>query len=397
MNTERQQISDCFDTNLAGFPIRRVAVSQIRDLLAATHATEHIERYGQAMRRGERFPPISVLALGHRYVIADGHKRFSAYRALGFNHEILVEVWTLRRLLCDLSRQASRSFARKKLLASMILGDTKESARLLGSTYRHWRRIAISLLTLVRPERARKLCLEDLPVVHKLRGGSRAIAELEVVDHRGQSALLKTFRHSSPLFRTICGAWMCRREAAAYNRIGPLQGVPRLLGRVGRDGLLLEFIAGHNCRDAGASSIGKEFFDELVELLKKVRARGVLHGDVKRNVLVGAGGRPVLVDFGASFVIRWWLWPLRSFILRSGAQYDRRSVVELKRLLAPGMLTRSDRDVLEQRLPLADLVSLGQRSVRGFSAWMIRRTEKVASLRSPVAEQESRRARSSGT
>lgn len=55
---------------------------------------------------------------------------------------------------------------------------------------------------------------------------------------------------------------MAGREARACARLGGVAGVPRLLARL--------------------------------------RTRGVLHGDVKRNALVTPAGGAAIVDFGAS-------------------------------------------------------------------------------------------------
>jgi hypothetical protein len=210
--------------------------------------------------------------------------------------------------------------------------------------------------------------------VRRLHPGAKARAALRLVRYGASVAVLKDYSGSRPLFRRTCAAYLARREAAAYRRLHGLPGVPRLLGRVGRDGLLLEYVPGWNCRDEGAGRLGSRFFEELREILRAVRSAGVLHMDVKRNVLVSDAGRPVLVDFGASYVIPGWLGPLRRFLVGLAAQYDEREVVKLKALIDPRQVTAEERAVLARALPLEGVVSLVEGLIQkvtfGMARWL---------------------------
>src|SRR5262245_49152445 len=97
----------CFDVARAAYPVRVLPPHRVVDLLPVSHAPERIAEYRLAMQRGERFPPIAVVRCGGRYLIADGHKRFSAYRQLT-DADIAVEVWTWRRWLRDQAGQLVR-------------------------------------------------------------------------------------------------------------------------------------------------------------------------------------------------------------------------------------------------------------------------------------------------
>ncbi len=135
---------EVFDRSLAEWPTRVLACADVVDLLPLSHAPERIDRYRQEMADGQRFPPISVIRMSGRYLVADGHKRLSAYRQLGHDH-IVVEVWPLRRWLRDQGRQV-RENARKNLrIAATSVSDPVEAWRLLLTTLRHWRRVAASL------------------------------------------------------------------------------------------------------------------------------------------------------------------------------------------------------------------------------------------------------------
>jgi ABC-type multidrug transport system fused ATPase/permease subunit len=136
----------CFEPSGAQFPTRLVRAARVVDLFTTTHAPERIESYRQAMAAGERFPPVSVIRVGRRFVIADGHKRFTACRALGAD-QIPVELWPLRKLLADQLRQFRRTARR---IATVIARAArhpegrKEARRLYWDTVGHWQRIALS-------------------------------------------------------------------------------------------------------------------------------------------------------------------------------------------------------------------------------------------------------------
>jgi hypothetical protein len=138
-----------FDASRAEGRVRVVRTAAVLDLLPLTHAPERIAEYADAMRRGDRFPPVSVLPLAGRLLLADGHKRLAACRALAVD-EIPVEVWTYARWLRDQVGQLRRNAAKNREIAARAFRDPREAARLLGTTLGHWRRVALSLATLAR-------------------------------------------------------------------------------------------------------------------------------------------------------------------------------------------------------------------------------------------------------
>jgi hypothetical protein len=139
-----------FDLTLARFPILQLPVDEVIDLLHITHAPDRIAQYRESMQRGDLFPPVSVIRLGGRYFLADGHKRFNAYRGVRGRH-INVEVWTRRHWIADQWRQLVN---RSRLQLSLLRHSTHDprartqALNLIGFTLSHWRRIATSLLRL---------------------------------------------------------------------------------------------------------------------------------------------------------------------------------------------------------------------------------------------------------
>ncbi len=125
--------------------LRIVPTRMVVDLLCVTHAPEKIRQYGLAMRRGESFPPIAVLRLGGRYIVVDGHKRFSAYRSLS-RASIPVEIWSVARCLEDQWLQFVRNLGRKRTLLLSCHRNPRNFIRLLNQDFPHWRRVALSLM-----------------------------------------------------------------------------------------------------------------------------------------------------------------------------------------------------------------------------------------------------------
>ena len=133
-----------FDPARAEFSTRRLAVEQIVDLLPISHVPERISAYRDRMIAGDRFPPIAVIKLFGRYVIADGHKRYSAYCDLD-RPDILVEVWPYHRWLRDQLHQAMGNARKNGRILAASVTDPRQAWRLLLTTLLHWRRVATSL------------------------------------------------------------------------------------------------------------------------------------------------------------------------------------------------------------------------------------------------------------
>lgn len=203
-----------------------------------------------------------------------------------------------------------------------------------------------------------------------MRAGAPARAELTLIDHQGRVALLKSFDHSPSVFRWFVGSPLIRREAAAYLALDGVRGVPRLLERRGPTAFVVELVDGRSCFACRSDEFDDAFFDKLSELLDHIRARGVLHGDVKRNVIRGQDGQPCLVDFGASFVLLRHLAWLRAPLMRVAAQYDRRAVAKLKTLVAPQLLTETDRQILTAPLPYEPIVKTCEAALRSLTQWV---------------------------
>ena len=133
-----------FDPALADFDVATLPLDRVIDPLEVTHAPERIARYRDRMVAGERFPPITVVRLLGRYLVADGHKRLAAYRTLGPT-DILVQVWPLKRWARDQWEQAVANARKNRTIIALSVRDPRSASRLLLTTLLHWKRVATSL------------------------------------------------------------------------------------------------------------------------------------------------------------------------------------------------------------------------------------------------------------
>lgn len=141
-----------FDPDLASYRLRELPIDRIVDLLQVTHDPETVMAYREAMRQGAKFPPISVVSFAGRGVVADGHKRLTAYKGL-CPDPIVVEVWPWRRLVGHLANQLLRSLRRCLRItarAPWTIEGRAEARRLLRDTAVHWQRTVVSLAARLR-------------------------------------------------------------------------------------------------------------------------------------------------------------------------------------------------------------------------------------------------------
>ncbi len=138
------------------------------------------------------------------------------------------------------------------------------------------------------------------------------------------------------------GRILAAREAAAMRRLSGLTGIPKLIGRWGKTGIVREYIEGHTL--SSKERVPDDFHDRLRALIEAVHARGMAYVDLEKceNVLVGDDGRPYLFDFQIAWYLqrRWGgeLPPAR--LLRRWLQAgDRYHLIKLQRRTRPDQLS----------------------------------------------------------
>ncbi|MHA7836278.1 MAG: protein kinase family protein [bacterium] len=157
-----------------------------------------------------------------------------------------------------------------------------------------------------------------------------------LVDAPQGPVVLKDFAPRRSLVRRFWGPWLLTREELAYRRLAGMAAVPRLIGRLDAQALVLEYRPGILLSRSLRGVLPETFLVELEESIREMHRRGVVHLDLRHrsNVLACAEGHPVLLDFASALRLDPERWPAR-WLLRLLASVDRRALEKWRVRLQP--------------------------------------------------------------
>jgi len=182
-----------------------------------------------------------------------------------------------------------------------------------------------------------------------LSTGARDKADLYGVDLGDGPMVVKDFR-DKPWWVRLVGRLQIARETRAYLALGPVEGVPRFLGRIDAHALAVERLdarpLGH---DPERKVAGPERLVQLRAILDRIHAAGVVHWDLRarRNVLVDRGGRVFVIDFASAVRLR--PGTLRHRLLFPWLRLvDESAYLKWKSLLAAGPYTAEEQAFVDR-------------------------------------------------
>ena len=176
-----------------------------------------------------------------------------------------------------------------------------------------------------------------------------AFAQTELVARDGRKYLYKTSR-----LRLIRGLRLRRlmkrlnnREVRTHRLLEGVQGVPRLVKCVSETSFLREFVDGRTL-DRKPPYMRADFFDEFLEIVRDIHARGVAFVDLakKENVVVTTEGRPFLIDFQVSIARSTGRGPIAGIwnaVVRLMQEADIYHVFKHKKRIRPDLLRPEER------------------------------------------------------
>ncbi len=189
--------------------------------------------------------------------------------------------------------------------------------------------------------------------VRPLKIGGPTKADLLVADLGDGPMVIKDFAGKRAWVRWI-GRLQIRREYLAYRWLGPVEGVPRLIGRVDAHALAIELVEGaRQLGHASASALrrerGRELFARLGEVVRRFHAAGLVHWDLRTrdNVIVDGEGRLFVIDFASAF----WLRPgglAHRLLFRRMRQVDVAALLKWQRALDAGPYSEEEEAFLRR-------------------------------------------------
>lgn len=159
-------------------------------------------------------------------------------------------------------------------------------------------------------------------VEQTLHRGGWGNPDLLLVRVAGRRVVVKDFAPRRAWIRLTLGRWMTAREQRAYRRLAGIEIVPSLLCPLDDLAFVLEYRPGDMLTRSLAGSLPAGFLAELEHAVSTMHARGVVHLDLRHrsNILAGADGHPVVLDFASSIcfepggLLMRWLMPCLTWI-----------------------------------------------------------------------------------
>lgn len=182
-----------------------------------------------------------------------------------------------------------------------------------------------------------------------LAKGGFAKADVFIANVRGERYVVKDFGSKGFLERNLIGRLVISRELRAYQGLAGLDGLPSRFQRLSPFSLAVEYLEGTDLGRIDRGEIGPGVILRFEEIVEELHERGWVHLDLQRrsNIII-AGGRVYVVDLASAF--RPGSIPLIGGVLtRLIGFFDRLSLIKVKSIYAPEMLSHRDRKWLKLR------------------------------------------------
>lgn len=181
-----------------------------------------------------------------------------------------------------------------------------------------------------------------------LRGGPTK-ADLLLVPHGDGTVVVKDFAAKNPLIR-LWGRIQIHREAAAYEKLRGVAGLPAFHGRLDAHALALQYLEGKGLQACRRRPQRRTYFRSLESTMRAMHARGVVHNDLRGrdNVIVTHDtDRVFLLDLGGA--VRLPPGTLRHRLLFGWlSKVDRAALLKWKGMLLPEEFTAEEEAFLRR-------------------------------------------------
>ncbi len=179
--------------------------------------------------------------------------------------------------------------------------------------------------------------------------GKALKADVFVASACGSRFVVKDFANKGWLERNLVGRIVIGREARAYRALAGIDGLPAKYKRLGPFSIAIEYLEGRDLGAVLAGEIGPGIIKQFEAVIEDLHARGWVHLDLqRRSNLLLVGNKLFVVDLASAFhpggvpVIGRCLTGLIGLA-------DRMSLIKMKSIYAPELLTPNERKWLKLR------------------------------------------------
>ncbi len=176
-----------------------------------------------------------------------------------------------------------------------------------------------------------------------------AKADVSISRFRGLRFVVKDFTRRGFWERNLIGRVVIGREFRAYRALAGIEGLPAQFKRLNPFSLAIEYLEGRDLGGFKRHELGPGVVLQLERIVNELHERGWVHLDLQRrsNILL-VNDRVFVVDL-ASAVHPGGLPLLGRLLVRLLGFADRLSLVKMKHLFAPELLTERDRRTVRLR------------------------------------------------
>jgi len=179
--------------------------------------------------------------------------------------------------------------------------------------------------------------------------GRFAKADIFIASYRGQRFIIKDFGTRGFWERTFIGRVVIGRESRAYAVLAGVEGLPARFKRLSPYALAIEYLEGRDLGGMERHEIGPGVIRQFERIINELHERGWVHLDLQRrsNILL-VNDRVFVVDLASAF------HPggvplLGRLLVRLPGFADRLSLIKMKTIFAPELLTPDDRRLIKIR------------------------------------------------
>lgn len=182
-----------------------------------------------------------------------------------------------------------------------------------------------------------------------LTRGRFAKADIFIAAYRGQRFIVKDFGKRGFWERNLIGRVVIGRESRAYGVLSGVEGLPARFKRLSPYALAIEYLEGRDLGGVERHEIGPGVIRQFERIINELHERGWVHLDLQRrsNILL-VNDTVFVVDLASAFHPGG--VPLIGRVLvRLLGFADRLSLIKMKSIFAPELLTPDDRRLIKIR------------------------------------------------